>query len=152
MATAPPPERPYSSASAHYPPTVTSSYHVSSAVVPPAPLTGSHWPPNPAQYGAVAMDDGGLLSMRGYVAMCVDGGRGGAYGKLFAGAGMPETFGCGRYDSMPSATPRPSTLPIPESYHYPPPDPHVNPYLPQPNVSGMPAPANSLPGVADGML
>ncbi|GHJ85401.1 hypothetical protein NliqN6_1803 [Naganishia liquefaciens] len=56
MATAPPPERPYSSASAHYPPTVTSSYHVSSAVVPPAPLTGSHWPPNPAQYAPPAMN------------------------------------------------------------------------------------------------
>lgn len=43
------------------------------------------------------MDDGGLLSISGYVAMCVDAGRGGAYGRLVGGIGMLETFGCGRY-------------------------------------------------------
>ena len=52
---------------------------------------------------------------------------------------LPTAYG------IPASAPRPATLPIPESYQYPPPDPHANPYLPQPNVSGMPLPPTSLP-------
>ncbi|KAI5450725.1 hypothetical protein NCC49_002734 [Naganishia albida] len=49
----PPPDRPYSSASTHYPSTVTSSFHVSSANTAPAAhvMTSSGWmPPPPAHY------------------------------------------------------------------------------------------------------
>lgn len=55
MGAIPPPDRPYSSASTHYPSTVTSSFHVSSANTTSAVhgTGGSGWAqPPPAQFGA----------------------------------------------------------------------------------------------------